>query len=490
MSNPMTDLNIKTINTMKQSENKLESNEKEPIIKKAETLHNPKLLVIKDIIDKWSQYRYHGAIKRRAFSLSFIYNDYLYVLGGTDISEGKLSDINRLKLSESELNKWELIKPSLAFEKTAYAAGVLCEGDYYIIGGQNQSLASLKRIMKYIVQENTLEYILIENNAIPAIDSHSACLLEKKIYLFGGNSNDKRLNDVFIYDIENCSSLNLTESLDEKPLPRNEHSGVIVDNSMYVYGGMGDNENYLNDLWKYSISENKWTQMDLNEENSPVGRIGHSLIAIEAKIFLFGGMTKIIRETNELWMLDTISEANGFIKIHDNIVEVEDAIPDECCDEFGQSPRKQKKKFRLLSHSEVEKRTNPNFYSQYVRRKPNPLTKKPQNNNLGPLIVNTEQSEKSSIMNFELKRKANVANMKNSNIFSINKAEANLINEKLKDVTKANIPQNMLYFKGFPPTPRNGQSALVFGTKLLIFGGDRNKMAFNDMYCFDTNLND
>lgn len=41
---------------------------------------------------------------------------------------------------------------------------------------------------------------------------------------------------------------------------------------------------------------------------------------------------------------------------------------------------------------------------------------------------------------------------------------------------------------GKKPCARDGQASCLVGNKMLIFGGDRHLMSFNDIYYFDLDL--
>ena len=51
---------------------------------------------------------------------------------------------------------------------------------------------------------------------------------------------------------------------------------------------------------------------------------------------------------------------------------------------------------------------------------------------------------------------------------------------------KENINSNIQRIKGELPEPRDGQSVCVDGSNLYIFGGDRFKFPFNDLFVLDT----
>ena len=51
-------------------------------------------------------------------------------------------------------------------------------------------------------------------------------------------------------------------------------------------------------------------------------------------------------------------------------------------------------------------------------------------------------------------------------------------NRNLNDMTQ------LFHVKGKRPAARDGHTGLVFGDHLIVFGGDRHHMPFNDTYVF------
>ena len=39
-----------------------------------------------------------------------------------------------------------------------------------------------------------------------------------------------------------------------KPVGRSGHSAVLYENGMYIFGGKDDDNNKLNDLWRFDLS--------------------------------------------------------------------------------------------------------------------------------------------------------------------------------------------------------------------------------------------
>ena len=162
-----------------------------------------------------------------------------------------------------------------------------------------------------------------ESNLLP-LESHSIVLHKKSdseasIFIFGGYCHGQYLNTMFEYKIESetCKKIEIKE---ENNLPKGRilHAMTIYENDIYIHGGESIGGDYLTDFWKYSITDNKWSLIELKGE-FPKARSGHTLITYNKKFFLFGGKTGTIHETNELWAYD-ITKQQFEIK-HDTLLE-------------------------------------------------------------------------------------------------------------------------------------------------------------------------
>tara|TARA_B110000285_G_scaffold80282_1_gene92692 strand:+ start:722 stop:1015 length:294 start_codon:yes stop_codon:yes gene_type:complete len=73
----------------------------------------------------------------------------------------------------------------------------------------------------------------------------------------------------------------------EAPM-RQFHTSSIIENQMFVFGG-GDGKFWLNDLLILDLNGLEWTGPVPTQGISPVGRLQHSAITFDKKIYIFGG---------------------------------------------------------------------------------------------------------------------------------------------------------------------------------------------------------
>ena len=472
-----------------------------------------------NILKKWKEKRTLSPPKRRSFHTSCIYGNYLYIFGGKDITEGKLSDIVKVDLTLDK-PKWENVIPSnkVNLEPLAYHTGTLVGNKYYIIGGNDKFIRQSAFIYIYDLEKNTLEQIKIEKNEdICYLSMHSADYNQSKneIILFGGYSEGDMLNTVYRFNIETKEITKIESSetdVNKIPLPRTGHSSFISDNNLYIFGGTIKDGGLLNDFWKLNLDTATWEKIlpnnngsnnnnpasdENNNENNeqknennaesnnqkydfsvPSPRSGHSILfRNNNEVYIFGGKIGNFQESNDLWRYDIGS--NKITLLHDTMLE---QFTDEEIEEFKREENKKKKKkgsdFHFISKKEMDDKVNP-FSKLYTENKG--ANRKFLFKSKSTKEINVNDYEKEIFVN------PGYYQMKHSSIFNLDN----------KDVNNAILALDMLlpYKVGEQgiriPLPRDGQSLEFFENKtsnenlLVLFGGDRNKYPFNDLYIFN-----
>ena len=111
-------------------------------------------------------------------------------------------------------------------------------------------------------------------------DEHSCILYEDSMIIFGGFSFGQRTNDVYSYNFNTNKWNWMAHQGKVAPCPRAGHSAVIkIDKAagdcMYIFGGKDDDNNKLNDTWKFNFKSLMWTQISGYDE-PPLPRSGHA----------------------------------------------------------------------------------------------------------------------------------------------------------------------------------------------------------------------
>ena len=482
-----------------------------------------------EIIYKWTKIHARDPPCRRSSHTSFLYKEnYLYIVGGVDITERKQNDIFKIDLS-SNYPQWEkIILKEGILEKIAYHSGILYNGIYYIIGGQNDKMRSLNTIQKFNVEEEKiLDKIEPDKKIFPSIESHTCNLYKDQIIIYGGNKGKFFNKHVYSFNIKTEEIKNLTEYLDDNrdltkmPLPRADHSSEIIGDKLYIYGGYGRKtpkfHGFFNDLWCFNLTNNTWSQIKFGDEdleneekeeeeeeeeneeeekekeeneekekeekvknkiNKPEARSGQTMINVNGQLYIFGGKLGVIKESNELWILNP--NIPKFEIIHGTIIE---KYTNQEMESQIIKYEKVKKKFHWLTKREYDDKTNP---LPFALKKKKYLKKSKSNKEDNKKKLNNSFTDIKNKHSNQVLSRPNVTWIKNGLIYNVNYKKLKIAVDELINNEIANLEEDNIYIEGCIPEPRDGQSCNLYqNNKLIIFGGDRNKFPFNDLFIFE-----
>ena len=437
-----------------------------------------------DVKKYWCEFRIKHPPIRRTNHVGFLYNDDYYIFGGRDINRKKMNDMYLVHLDLTDIEQeWELLDNYGDIpEPLAEHKGVLFESSFYIFGGVNQSEEVSNTLYIYSIEDQQWTKKEFEENVVPPRAGHSMSLVGEKIVVFGGFAKGIFSNSVFIYNIRDNTwdnsekTENDNEILEEgqekveqisnvenlpAPEPRINHSQVSYNTSIIIYGGVDKDGKYFDDMWSYDLNTRFWKKIEINGE-IPKARQGHSALLVDNnQMLIFGGKIANIFEINEFWRFDL--DTNRFTLIQGTLLQREG---------FSQHFKP-----KII----IETSTNHNPYQTFYKLKKVQMRTENDDsyNNTNAFNKNKEKKNpyEDIIMGDNKAR-----NIKNSLIYKIGQEDVSYINS----LAENNKHLKFERFKyGEVPLPRDGHTAFMFQNRMFIFGGDRNKYPFNDLYYYD-----
>jgi N-acetylneuraminic acid mutarotase len=155
------------------------------------------------------------------------------------------------------------------------------------------------------------EKITINGNVKPpALSNHSSVVHKNKMYLFGGSSKESENITMYTLDLQLFRWVEVkakAENDDPENLPhtRDEHSCILYGDSMIIFGGFSFGQR-TNDVYAYNFNTNKWTWMAYEGKVAPCPRAGHSaVIKIDQTsgdcMYIFGGKDDDNNKLNDTW---------------------------------------------------------------------------------------------------------------------------------------------------------------------------------------------
>ncbi|XP_067125746.1 attractin-like protein 1 [Centruroides vittatus] len=91
------------------------------------------------------------------------------------------------------------------------------------------------------------------------------------------------------------------------------HQSVVVKDSMWIIGGENFNHDIFQDIIMFNFTTNTWEIVEVTS-NKPANRYGHSVIAFEDCLYMYGGMLYNGTVKNELWKFDIQNKFWSFLE--------------------------------------------------------------------------------------------------------------------------------------------------------------------------------
>lgn len=121
---------------------------------------------------------------------------------------------------------------------------------------------------------------------------HTGVVNDDKMYIYGGHITQPS-SEYFHTVKQDMYECNLTTRewreipVNEGAPRRTEHTAIVYNNSMFVFGGYSGN-GYENSVMTFNFATNQWTQLVTHGE-SPSARSAHTAVIVGKSMYIFGG---------------------------------------------------------------------------------------------------------------------------------------------------------------------------------------------------------
>ena len=116
---------------------------------------------------------------------------------------------------------------------------------------------------------------------------HTSCVIDKNIFIFGGRTGidmgEGSLNDLHAFDANLKTWIQLKQNMTDEentPPPRSYHTMTSLKNKLYIFGGCSADHGRLNDLFEFDLVQSKWKKLKSDDRIAPRG--GAGLCAFES----------------------------------------------------------------------------------------------------------------------------------------------------------------------------------------------------------------
>ncbi|KAK3287761.1 hypothetical protein CYMTET_4743 [Cymbomonas tetramitiformis] len=137
-----------------------------------------------------------------------------------------------------------------------------------------------------VTLDQDYDWSVVETSAPPPKrQSHSAVVYGDAMYVFGGERSAYEYSDLWKFTFLTAAWEFQATYNSSAMLPRHDHSAVVYEDKMYVYGGRSPMPR--GDMWVYSFTNMTWTKAEVVEGMAP--RFGHTAAVSGGVMYVYGG---------------------------------------------------------------------------------------------------------------------------------------------------------------------------------------------------------
>eukprot|EP01121_Diplochlamys_sp_Union-15-3_P019148 TRINITY_DN7140_c0_g1_i1.p1 TRINITY_DN7140_c0_g1~~TRINITY_DN7140_c0_g1_i1.p1 ORF type:complete len:340 (+),score=62.28 TRINITY_DN7140_c0_g1_i1:42-1061(+) len=193
--------------------------------------------------------------------------------------------------------------------------------------------------MAEIDTQKKLQWKLLNSTGPKPREGHIVVAVNNTIFIFGGSQESEstepiQINDLWAYTIEG-NHWNKILTTGSVPSPRTGSTASVVGKNIYLFGGLVIEKGWVNELYVLDTESMVWTKPDI-EGNGPSGRDKSSSVAINSKVYIFGGFGSAIPQiTGDAFTLLSTTE---FVWFNDIYILNTDSMKWETPNITGQIP--------------------------------------------------------------------------------------------------------------------------------------------------------
>lgn len=232
-----------------------------------------------------------------------------FTVANQELQENFLKKLNEIKNENNQkdpgkLFKFELVQaqnvPSLYGHDSIYA-----NNKVYTFGGKNDKDEFSSDIHIFNFNSNGNIEISSIPTTIPGRSGNTLTRVNNSIYIFGGNRNTEFFNDMWEFRAHDNEYIKLTTTNTPKPI--SGHSAVYVSDisKIFVFGGIDKKRKVRGKFYLFDIKSNNWEVIP-SQENSPSPRVYHTCTLINQSLYVHGGLVNN-KPSSDINVYDTIS---------------------------------------------------------------------------------------------------------------------------------------------------------------------------------------
>lgn len=223
---------------------------------------------------------------------------------------GCLNDLWKYHVAE---DRWEqLVVPTGMMSPRCGHSAVTIGKKVFFFGGTSEGFVKVhSSLHEFDISRGTFHAITeIQGGPPPERLVHAACADSRgRMWIFGGLTTDRKaLDDLWCYHPDENRWERVGDAQGDLPGPRYGTRIACVGDDLYLFGGSRERGPTLNDLYQFQPERRRWTRLEESSGDLPSPRYAPAFIALGQRIYLFGGGDGKGGYLNDLYTYDSSAD--------------------------------------------------------------------------------------------------------------------------------------------------------------------------------------
>ncbi|KAJ6232438.1 leucine-zipper-like transcriptional regulator 1 [Anaeramoeba flamelloides] len=261
------------------------------VSKQRSLVSSSQLLSYNPSSNEWRTYKIQDLPEKGGHSMAE-HEDKLYILGGV---RGSTVGFYEIDLSEE---KARVIDSTFDGSNLIFFSFGLIGHELLLWGGLEHNLSRISdKFMSYNLIDEKWENIIPSSNNNPELRSHhGTCFDDTGFWIYGGlNNRNNKIQDFWRFEYSTRKWIKINQNQEEGKRPGKRFFSTLSygkNGNLYLFGGH-DGYKFYNDLWEFNVGEEKWNLIAeipiQTQEDIPLPRRSHTTVCINGEIVVFGG---------------------------------------------------------------------------------------------------------------------------------------------------------------------------------------------------------
>lgn len=208
----------------------------------------------------WESIQFSGELPkaRSGQKEAAVTDDTFVIFGGSTVGD---FFSNELYFCNVDNKSWSTIKSKNPPPGRTDHVMVRHQKNLYVFGGQGERRTIFNDLHRFSLEKGGWKVIKTEGAIVKGRFGHTASVYKDSMFVFGGWDGWACLDDFLEYSFTTNIFYEIRRASGKRPTPRYRHDSVVINDKLFVFGGVDHHQKRFNDISEFCFDKKTWTSI-------------------------------------------------------------------------------------------------------------------------------------------------------------------------------------------------------------------------------------